>query len=67
VFSLWTESDKKYGGLSLSSEAVGQVLSITGNISFGTFTSLASAMYVLTIMSNLSGYELFFLVEVVRK
>ncbi|CAD6258452.1 unnamed protein product [Miscanthus lutarioriparius] len=30
VFSLWTESDKKYGGLSLSSEAVGQVLSITG-------------------------------------
>ncbi|CAD6254947.1 unnamed protein product [Miscanthus lutarioriparius] len=30
VFSLWTESDKKYGGLSLSYEAVGQVLSITG-------------------------------------
>jgi len=30
VFSLWAESDKKYGGLSLSSEDVGQVLSVTG-------------------------------------
>ncbi|XP_066360231.1 protein ZINC INDUCED FACILITATOR-LIKE 1-like isoform X5 [Miscanthus floridulus] len=30
VFSLWAESDKKYGGLSLSSQDVGQVLSITG-------------------------------------
>ncbi|XP_039775778.1 protein ZINC INDUCED FACILITATOR-LIKE 1-like isoform X3 [Panicum virgatum] len=29
VFSLWAESDKKYGGLSLSSEDVGQVLSVT--------------------------------------
>jgi len=30
VFSLWAESDKKYGGLSLSSEDVGQVLAISG-------------------------------------
>ncbi|AQK57211.1 carbohydrate transporter/ sugar porter/ transporter isoform 2 [Zea mays] len=30
VFSLWAESDKKYGGLSLSSEDVGQVLAVTG-------------------------------------
>lgn len=30
VFSLWAESDRKYGGLSLSSEDVGQVLSVTG-------------------------------------
>ncbi|GJN28385.1 hypothetical protein PR202_gb16498 [Eleusine coracana subsp. coracana] len=31
VFSLWAESDKKYGGLSLSSEDVGQVLAVTGD------------------------------------
>ena len=30
MFSLWAESDKKYGGLSLSSEDVGQVLAISG-------------------------------------
>ncbi|GJM88078.1 hypothetical protein PR202_ga04102 [Eleusine coracana subsp. coracana] len=30
VFSLWAESDKKYGGLGLSSENVGQVLAVTG-------------------------------------
>ncbi|XP_044980951.1 protein ZINC INDUCED FACILITATOR-LIKE 1-like isoform X3 [Hordeum vulgare subsp. vulgare] len=30
VFSLWAESDRKYGGLSLSSEDVGQTLAITG-------------------------------------
>uniref|UniRef100_A0A0E0BNJ4 Major facilitator superfamily (MFS) profile domain-containing protein n=1 Tax=Oryza glumipatula TaxID=40148 RepID=A0A0E0BNJ4_9ORYZ len=30
IFSLWAESDRKYGGLSLSSEDVGQVLAITG-------------------------------------
>ncbi|KAL6905681.1 hypothetical protein ACP4OV_003282 [Aristida adscensionis] len=30
VFSLWAESDKKYGGLSLSSKDVGQVLAVTG-------------------------------------
>lgn len=30
VFSLWAESDKKYGGLGLSSQDVGQVLSVTG-------------------------------------
>ncbi|XP_062202108.1 protein ZINC INDUCED FACILITATOR-LIKE 1-like isoform X3 [Phragmites australis] len=30
VFSLWAESEKKYGGLSLSSENVGQVLAVTG-------------------------------------
>ncbi|KAJ1274034.1 hypothetical protein BS78_05G032300 [Paspalum vaginatum] len=30
VFSLWAESDKKYGGLSLSTEDVGQVLAVTG-------------------------------------
>ncbi|KAM3293737.1 hypothetical protein ACQJBY_036955 [Aegilops geniculata] len=30
VFSLWAESDKKYGGLGLSSEDVGQTLGITG-------------------------------------
>lgn len=32
IFSLWAESDRKYGGLSLSSEDVGQVLAITGSI-----------------------------------
>uniref|UniRef100_A0A0E0IXY8 Large ribosomal subunit protein uL10-like insertion domain-containing protein n=1 Tax=Oryza nivara TaxID=4536 RepID=A0A0E0IXY8_ORYNI len=31
IFSLWAESDRKYGGLSLSSEDVGQVLAITGS------------------------------------
>ncbi|XBH84279.1 hypothetical protein VPH35_072502 [Triticum aestivum] len=30
IFSLWAESDRKYGGLSFSSEDVGQVLAITG-------------------------------------
>ncbi|KAL6640468.1 hypothetical protein ACP70R_021591 [Stipagrostis hirtigluma subsp. patula] len=30
IFSLWAESDRKYGGLSLSSEDVGQILTITG-------------------------------------
>nr|CAB3453047.1 unnamed protein product [Digitaria exilis] len=30
IFSLWAESDKKYGGLSFTSEDVGQVLAITG-------------------------------------
>ncbi|XP_048569791.1 protein ZINC INDUCED FACILITATOR-LIKE 1-like [Triticum urartu] len=30
VFSLWAESDKKYGGLGLSSQDVGQTLGITG-------------------------------------
>ncbi|XP_037421469.1 protein ZINC INDUCED FACILITATOR-LIKE 1-like isoform X2 [Triticum dicoccoides] len=30
VFSLWAESERKYGGLSLSSEDVGQTLAITG-------------------------------------
>jgi len=46
VFSLWAESDKKYGGLSLSSQDVGQVLSITGNNTyyFGTFISVASVV-----------------------
>ena len=42
MFSLWAESDK-YGGLSLSSQDVGQVLSITGKTYyFGTFISAAS-------------------------
>uniref|UniRef100_A0ACD6A115 Uncharacterized protein n=2 Tax=Avena sativa TaxID=4498 RepID=A0ACD6A115_AVESA len=31
VFSLWAESDRMYGGLSLSSEDVGQTLAITGS------------------------------------
>uniref|UniRef100_A0A0E0DS28 Major facilitator superfamily (MFS) profile domain-containing protein n=1 Tax=Oryza meridionalis TaxID=40149 RepID=A0A0E0DS28_9ORYZ len=30
IFSLWSESDKKYGGLSFSPEDVGQVLAISG-------------------------------------
>ncbi|RCV36359.1 hypothetical protein SETIT_7G312500v2 [Setaria italica] len=30
IFSLWSESDKKYGGLSFSSEDVGNVLLVTG-------------------------------------
>nr|CAB3456725.1 unnamed protein product [Digitaria exilis] len=30
IFSLWAESDKKYGGLSFTSEDVGEVLAITG-------------------------------------
>ena len=30
MFSLWAESERKYGGLSLSSEDVGQTLAITG-------------------------------------
>lgn len=30
IFSLWAESDKKYGGLSFTSEDVGQVLAISG-------------------------------------
>uniref|UniRef100_A0A0D9XWL8 Major facilitator superfamily (MFS) profile domain-containing protein n=1 Tax=Leersia perrieri TaxID=77586 RepID=A0A0D9XWL8_9ORYZ len=30
IFSLWSESDKKFGGLNFSSEDVGQVLAITG-------------------------------------
>ncbi|CAO2143177.1 unnamed protein product [Urochloa humidicola] len=30
IFSLWAESDKKYGGLSFSSEDVGNVLVVTG-------------------------------------
>ncbi|RCV37530.1 hypothetical protein SETIT_8G070700v2 [Setaria italica] len=30
IFPLWAESDRSYGGLSLSSEDVGQVLTITG-------------------------------------
>ncbi|KAG0519796.1 hypothetical protein BDA96_08G017400 [Sorghum bicolor] len=30
IFSLWAESDKKYGGLGFSSEDVGQVLAVTG-------------------------------------
>jgi len=55
VFSLWAESDKKYGGLSLSSEDVGQVLSVTGKTSFGIVTSVvASAVYALTILSHLT-------------
>ncbi|CAL4989779.1 unnamed protein product [Urochloa decumbens] len=30
IFSLWAESDKKYGGLSFSSEDVGNVIVVTG-------------------------------------
>ncbi|XP_051180641.1 protein ZINC INDUCED FACILITATOR-LIKE 1 isoform X2 [Lolium perenne] len=30
IFSLWAESDRKYGGLSFTSEDVGQVLAISG-------------------------------------
>ncbi|XP_020254688.1 protein ZINC INDUCED FACILITATOR-LIKE 1-like isoform X2 [Asparagus officinalis] len=30
IFSLWAESDRKFGGLSFSSEDVGEVLSISG-------------------------------------
>ncbi|CAM0874387.1 unnamed protein product [Alopecurus aequalis] len=30
IFSLWAESDKKYGGLSFTTEDVGQVLAISG-------------------------------------
>ncbi|KAF0909097.1 hypothetical protein E2562_031353 [Oryza meyeriana var. granulata] len=30
IFSLWSESDRKYGGLSFSPEDVGQVLAISG-------------------------------------
>jgi hypothetical protein len=30
VFSLWAVSDKKYGGLSFSSQDVGSILSISG-------------------------------------
>ncbi|CAN1837603.1 Probable peptide/nitrate transporter At3g43790 [Linum perenne] len=30
IFSLWAVSDKKYGGLSFSSQAVGEVLAISG-------------------------------------
>lgn len=30
VFSLWSESDKKFGGLSFSTEDVGEVLAVTG-------------------------------------
>ncbi|XP_072975084.1 protein ZINC INDUCED FACILITATOR-LIKE 1-like isoform X1 [Typha angustifolia] len=30
IFSLWAESDKKYGGLNFSSEDVGQVLAFSG-------------------------------------
>ncbi|PNT64233.1 hypothetical protein BRADI_4g26354v3 [Brachypodium distachyon] len=30
IFSLWAESDRKYGGLSFSTEDVGQVLAISG-------------------------------------
>ncbi|XP_006662717.1 probable peptide/nitrate transporter At3g43790 isoform X2 [Oryza brachyantha] len=30
IFSLWSESDREYGGLNFSSEDVGQVLGITG-------------------------------------
>uniref|UniRef100_A0A0E0BNL1 protein-tyrosine-phosphatase n=1 Tax=Oryza glumipatula TaxID=40148 RepID=A0A0E0BNL1_9ORYZ len=30
IFSLWSESDKQFGGLNFSSEDVGQVLAITG-------------------------------------
>ncbi|KAK3136059.1 hypothetical protein QOZ80_5BG0427480 [Eleusine coracana subsp. coracana] len=30
IFFLWAESDKKYGGLSFSSEDVGQVFAVTG-------------------------------------
>uniref|UniRef100_A0A453EQ03 Nodulin-like domain-containing protein n=1 Tax=Aegilops tauschii subsp. strangulata TaxID=200361 RepID=A0A453EQ03_AEGTS len=32
VFSLWAVSDRKYGGLSFSSQDVGSVLSISGSI-----------------------------------
>ncbi|CAN6162425.1 unnamed protein product, partial [Urochloa humidicola] len=30
IFSLWAESEKRYGGLSFSSEDVGNVLVVTG-------------------------------------
>lgn len=30
IFSLWAVSDKKYGGLSFSSQDVGEVLAISG-------------------------------------
>nr|CBX25426.1 hypothetical_protein [Oryza glaberrima] len=33
IFSLWTVSDRKYGGLSFSSKDVGQVLAVAGNAS----------------------------------
>lgn len=33
VFSLWAVSDKKYGGLSFSSQDVGEVLAISGMFS----------------------------------
>jgi hypothetical protein len=31
IFSLWTVSDRKYGGLSFASKDVGQVLTVAGN------------------------------------
>ena len=55
MFSLWAESDKKYGGLSLSSEDVGQVLSVTGKTSFSIVIGVvASAVYTLSILSHLT-------------
>ena len=51
MFSLWAESDKKYGGLSLSSQDVGQVLSITGNTYYlGTFISVASVVLCVLVL-----------------
>lgn len=44
MFSLWAESDKKYGGLSLSSEDVGQVLAITGSIFVCAFASVVNVV-----------------------
>jgi hypothetical protein len=51
VFSLWAESDKKYGGLSLSSENVGQVLAVTGTVSIAT---VVISMHNFFLLSNVA-------------
>jgi hypothetical protein len=48
IFSLWTISDRKYGGLGFSSKDVGQVLAVSG------ITLLVTLMVTCTFLMILS-------------
>ncbi|CAA6656998.1 unnamed protein product [Spirodela intermedia] len=75
IFSLWAESDRKYGGLSFSTEDVGQVLAISGFslLVFQLFLYppldrllgpvVSSRIAGLSLFANLSGVGLFVVVN----
>ncbi|PWZ29891.1 Protein ZINC INDUCED FACILITATOR-LIKE 1 [Zea mays] len=61
ILSLWTVSDKKYGGLGFSSKGVGQLLAIAGSklglaLYFATILKAALGITILTGTSLLQNY-----------